>query len=444
MFDVADSDAVQHLRLRRLAVLCVAGLLVSACQEDLEQIDGGGSRARAINDNGIIVGGAKDASGVFRVVSWGPDLKVTNLGFGAPWVSAIDVANDGSIVVTDGSGLMDTDRYALRWGADGVLTEVQGHVAALSDNGRLAVGSREGIAWKWRVGDFVGEPITDSGNQTFGIGVDVSDDGSLLSNIPVTATTSRAVALFADGSEGVARGWGMSFDDAGRMLVRTEDNDFIIVNPRSQTTSTVFSSRSIRRDGAFNPSRLNRQGLVVGTWQSMGQPWRAAVLDLDTGSIRRLSDPTMPDYPVPTDVNASGVAVGQRATLADSFAVLWSVDDPSIFEQGVANWSGPKRPNVSPIVECAIDNGDGTRTALFGYENLETIEFSVPVGSLNSLKGASVQPPTLFTLPMRYVGRPGRTNMAKGVFKVTFRKGEKIVWSLAGRTATASSQTKLC
>lgn len=50
-------------------------------------------------------------------------------------------------------------------------------------------------------------------------------------------------------------------------------------------------------------------------------------------------------------------------------------------------WSGPfcsvGIPNVSPILDCFLDNCDGSRTAYFGYNNLNPDVITIPVGNNN-------------------------------------------------------------
>ena len=104
-------------------------------------------------------------------------------------------------------------------------------------------------------------------------------------------------------------------------------------------------------------------------------------------------------------------------------------------------------PNLSAILECVVDHGDGTLTARFGYENREDFDFAIPVGSQNRLHGPVITtngPWTDFGHPTVVDGRPGRTPFGDGVFTVTFAESDQIVWVLHGRTATASSTSSRC
>lgn len=106
------------------------------------------------------------------------------------------------------------------------------------------------------------------------------------------------------------------------------------------------------------------------------------------------------------------------------------------------------KPDVSPIVECVVDNGDGTLTARFGYENREGFDFTLPHGKRNAVTGGPIVgeaiPVVEFHHPHLVDGRPGRTALGEGVFCTTFESYGAVVWQLAGRTATASAETPRC
>jgi hypothetical protein len=104
-------------------------------------------------------------------------------------------------------------------------------------------------------------------------------------------------------------------------------------------------------------------------------------------------------------------------------------------------------PSLSAILECVVDNGDGTLTARFGYENREDFDFTIPVGDDNRLHGPVIEtdgPWTDFGHPNVVEGRPGRTQWGEGVFTVTFPDDGVVVWILHGRTATASANSATC
>jgi hypothetical protein len=97
----------------------------------------------------------------------------------------------------------------------------------------------------------------------------------------------------------------------------------------------------------------------------------------------------------------------------------------------------PAKP-VHPILECVVNNGDGDYTALFGYYNENAEAVVVPIGPTNKFSPAPQDrgQPTTF--------QPGRTpTWPHAAFGVIF-EGSDLVWTLNGRTATASSASRLC
>jgi hypothetical protein len=104
--------------------------------------------------------------------------------------------------------------------------------------------------------------------------------------------------------------------------------------------------------------------------------------------------------------------------------------------------------NISPILECVVEEEDGTLTARFGYENHYGQAVRVPRGSNNTISPQSFdgRQPTLFEMPGLYDGRPGRTPFDIGAFRVPFdpSRVDNVVWTLGERTATASAGSKRC
>ena len=97
--------------------------------------------------------------------------------------------------------------------------------------------------------------------------------------------------------------------------------------------------------------------------------------------------------------------------------------------------------DVRPILECVADNGDGTYTAFFGYENRHGEPVTIPYGANNRMTPTTYQgqQPEAFPMPNVVPGRPGRTPWYPGhAFTVTFSGGEQVVWRLRNRTSTAS------
>lgn len=94
---------------------------------------------------------------------------------------------------------------------------------------------------------------------------------------------------------------------------------------------------------------------------------------------------------------------------------------------------------VLPVLECVVNNGGGSYTARYGYQNLNTVNISIPVGDNNKFLQMSSQrgQTTLFLV--------GRQSF---VFDVPFN-GTNLTWLLKGpdgiaRTVTASSTSPAC
>lgn len=93
---------------------------------------------------------------------------------------------------------------------------------------------------------------------------------------------------------------------------------------------------------------------------------------------------------------------------------------------------------VRPILECVANNGNGTYTAYFGYKNDSAADITLLVGTKNKFTPGPQdrgQPTTFLT---------GRTPFyPNAAFSVPFN-GNNLVWTLNGRTATASRTSTAC
>jgi len=124
-------------------------------------------------------------------------------------------------------------------------------------------------------------------------------------------------------------------------------------------------------------------------------------------------------------VTALGLLVGLGLVTA-VLASPASADPGEVENEGL----GPSRP----VLECVSANGDGTYTAVFGTSNPSAIDDRSPIGRANSFSPAPAdrgQPTSI---------APGRS---VAVFSVVF-DGNNLVWSLNGRTSTASAGSRPC
>jgi RHS repeat-associated protein len=95
---------------------------------------------------------------------------------------------------------------------------------------------------------------------------------------------------------------------------------------------------------------------------------------------------------------------------------------------------------VKPFLDCVINNGGGSYTARFGYENVNTVNVTIPVGTDNNFTPAPVDRGQTTTFI------PGHQHF---VFDVPFNGSGNLLWTLKGpdngtRTATASSTSSVC
>ena len=105
------------------------------------------------------------------------------------------------------------------------------------------------------------------------------------------------------------------------------------------------------------------------------------------------------------------------------------------------------KADVRPILECVIDNHDGTLTAFFGYENHHGEPVTIPHGPKNKITPAIYEQlqPEAFFMPGVVPGRPGRTaSYPEHAFSITFDQDRRVRWKLGRGRVTASSRTERC
>ncbi|MGY1763582.1 hypothetical protein ACI79G_06570 [Geodermatophilus sp. SYSU D00779] len=108
-----------------------------------------------------------------------------------------------------------------------------------------------------------------------------------------------------------------------------------------------------------------------------------------------------------------------RAVLVAAVAVVALVAAP-----GTASAKG----TVVPLLDCVLTNGDGSWTAVFGYENTSSSPVRIPRGARNKVTPATVGSPQPTTF------RPGTH---RGAFTVTVPRGGGLMWHLDGTNLAA-------
>ncbi|QHT71624.1 T9SS type B sorting domain-containing protein [Rhodocytophaga rosea] len=95
---------------------------------------------------------------------------------------------------------------------------------------------------------------------------------------------------------------------------------------------------------------------------------------------------------------------------------------------------------ITPIVECVLDNGNGTFTATFGYINASAEEVTLTAGNSNFFAPAPLKGEVLEKFS------PGKNVRA---FTAVFKNGTSLTWTIIGpngtkRIAVASANTARC
>jgi hypothetical protein len=140
---------------------------------------------------------------------------------------------------------------------------------------------------------------------------------------------------------------------------------------------------------------------------------RSANPALSTADVRRVLTGTA------IDIEAPGVDRDSGAGILDAYNAVAAAQ--------------LKLP-VRPVLECVVDNGNGSYTARFGYKNENLFDVTIPVGAKNKFTPAPENRGQTTTFV------PGRQ---RNTFTVTF-DGRPLVWTLNGRTSTASSRSRRC
>jgi hypothetical protein len=109
-------------------------------------------------------------------------------------------------------------------------------------------------------------------------------------------------------------------------------------------------------------------------------------------------------------------------------------------------------PQVTNILECVADNGDGTLTAHFGFENREEVPLLIRNQYKNNLTGGGLSEyellaatPIYFGTPSTVEDQPGRSALfPNSAFQITFDAAYPLTWTLLGSSITASSESAAC
>ena len=146
---------------------------------------------------------------------------------------------------------------------------------------------------------------------------------------------------------------------------------------------------------------------------------------------------TMTSLAVGTSVTGRFVTtvtnVGRKTNTVTVKASETDPDPANNAASAVVDVTGGAQEVVRPVLECVDQLSDGNYRAHFGYLNEGNATVTVPIGRRNAFTPA----PENRGQPRQFL--PGR---APDVFQVEFRR--TLVWTLTGRTSTASTSSKRC
>ena len=125
--------------------------------------------------------------------------------------------------------------------------------------------------------------------------------------------------------------------------------------------------------------------------------------------------------------------VGRKTNTVTVTADQEDVNPANNAASAVVDVTGGAKEVVRPILECVDQLSDGNYRAHFGYLNDGNASVTVPIGRNNAFTPS----PEDRGQPRQF--RPGR---APDVFQVDFQR--TLVWTLTGRTSTASQSSKRC
>jgi hypothetical protein len=133
------------------------------------------------------------------------------------------------------------------------------------------------------------------------------------------------------------------------------------------------------------------------------------------------------DRPSTSPSARRGTARAGRVALAVGVAAVGLLATP-----GTASAQG----RVTPVLDCYVDNRDGSWTAVFGYQNTTSTTVTIPVGPDNKVT------PTTYGTPQPTTFAPG---LHHGAFSVTVTRGAGPMWHLdQDNLAARKKSTSAC
>jgi hypothetical protein len=172
--------------------------------------------------------------------------------------------------------------------------------------------------------------------------------------------------------------------------------------------------------GTINVSLVPRSGNYGLKVVLVDENQMAAIVAEDTASGTGRKQVTIPSAPG-----------------GDYLVRVWSLDGSfSDSQPYTLRFDAPEPQKVIPILECVAENGDGTYTVHFGYENPNPIVVVVDAKNHQN----TFEPPPAFRTGQPESFAPGRV---KDWFSVLF-DGNGLTWMLDGNLVTANQNSPRC
>ncbi len=184
--------------------------------------------------------------------------------------------------------------------------------------------------------------------------------------------------------------------------------------PVGASVSPVLENVTDRCDGTFLAT-FGYENTSSGT------------VTLPIGPSNNFSGTDAVDAGQPTDF-APGRRTNVFNVIFDGSNIVWTLDGRTETASGNAADNTCGFSPVSPVLERVKDNCDGTYTAWFGYDNPNSDTVTIEIGEYNRFTGTENRGQPVTFAPGRKVE----------VYSVEFN-GENLVWTLSGRTSTASA-----
>lgn len=214
------------------------------------------------------------------------------------------------------------------------------------------------------------------------------------------------------------------------------DNDGLVdtLDPECQAPGAIresnLSAFSVTLEGIYD----NKNGSFSAYFSYRNDTGRTLVAPIgDTSTVRNFFSPGSLSRGQPTQFFPGHQRSIYRLEF-DGSPLVWTVKVPGFEEIRVpVSAESPKLSPIKPFAECIYKSEKGGLVSVWGYENPNDVDISIPLGPLNTfLPGEGNR------------GQPARflAGLNRGAFAV--RIAEPLEWRLAGASSLAAPTVNLC